>query len=123
MIERQPPTAPRLTDDAESPIPPGQVLGSEFMVPRMMSASLLARALGVPVNRITDILGGKRRITARTALLLAEYFHTSPEFWLRLQMDADLRQARRDRCKRSHTRRMAIERPQHRPQHRPQYRP
>lgn len=81
------------------------------MVPRLMSATSLARALGVPVNRITDILGGKRRITARTALLFAEYFQNSPEFWLRLQMDADLREARQDRFNHSHTRRMAIARP------------
>jgi addiction module HigA family antidote len=85
------------------------------MVPRLMSATTLARAINVPVNRITDILGGKRRITARTALLFADYFQNSPEFWLRLQMDADLREARRDRFNHSHTRRMAIARPVTRP--------
>ncbi|MEX0371835.1 HigA family addiction module antitoxin [Spiribacter roseus] len=84
-------------DDWEAPMPPGDVLGHEFMIARGLKPATLARALRVPVNRITDILAGKRRITAPTALLLADYFETSPDFWLRLQMDYDLRLARRNR--------------------------
>jgi len=89
------PRDPALVDDADAPVPPGEILGASFMLPRGLLPTSLARALQVPVNRITDILSGKRRITAQTALLLATYFDTSPEFWLRLQMDYDLRCARR----------------------------
>ncbi|MEX0431561.1 HigA family addiction module antitoxin [Spiribacter insolitus] len=86
---------PALVDDAEAPVPPGEILGASFMLPQGLLPTPLARALRVPVNRITDILSGKRRITAQTALLLATYFDTTPEFWLRLQMEYDLRCARR----------------------------
>jgi len=92
---------PRTINEFEPPIPPGEVLGHEFMVRVNIGPTALARAMHVPVNRITDILAGKRRITARTALLLATHFETSPEFWMRLQMDYDLRLARRDRFRRS----------------------
>ncbi len=106
MITETPPLRPdpRTVDEFEAPIPPGEVLGHEFMVRVNIGPTALARAMHVPVNRITDIMAGKRRITARTALLLAEYFETSPEFWMRLQMDYDLRLARRDRYGRSHLR-------------------
>ncbi len=86
---------PALVDDAQPPTPPGEILAASFMLPRGLSPTSLARVLQVPVNRITDILSGKRRITAQTALLLATYLDTSPEFWLRLQMEYDLRWARR----------------------------
>jgi len=94
--------APGLMDDAVPPIVPGEVLGSEFMVPQGVLPTDLARGVGVPVNRITDILSGKRRITAQTALLLATYFQTSAEFWARLQMEYDLRDARRSQWARTH---------------------
>lgn len=77
------------------PVPPGAVLREEFMAPLGLSARALARELGVPSNRITAILGGERRITAETALLLAERLGTSAEFWLHLQMLHDLEEARR----------------------------
>ena len=77
------------------PVSPGTVLAEEFMRPLGLSARALARALGVPSNRITAILGGGRRVTAETALLLAERFGTSAEFWLNLQMMHDLEEARR----------------------------
>jgi len=74
------------------PIHPGEILReelSEFGI----SANSLAKALGVPTNRITGILNEKRSITADSALRLARYFDTSPEFWMNLQTAYDLRQA------------------------------
>lgn len=85
-----------LTDDRASrdaPIHPGEILHEEFMEPLQLSASALARALHVPPNRITALIHGRRSVTADTALRLARYFGTTPEFWLRLQVDFDLRDA------------------------------
>lgn len=79
------------------PIPPGEVLFEEFMQPLGISMSALARDLGVPPNRISEIVGGKRALTADTALRLALYFGTTPELWLNLQTDYDLRIVRRER--------------------------
>ncbi|BAO44419.1 HigA family addiction module antitoxin [Thiolapillus brandeum] len=76
---------------------PGDILRREFMEPLGLSANALARALHVPPNRISIILQGKRAISADTALRLARYFETSAEFWLNLQTDYDLRQARREK--------------------------
>ena len=69
---------------------PGVILKEEFLVPLGMSANALARALGIPANRITAILNGTRAVTADTALRLARYFHTTPEFWINLQAAHDL---------------------------------
>jgi len=71
---------------------PGEVLREEFMVPYGLSASALARALGVPVNRITEIIATvkPRGITPDTALRLSRYFGTTPQFWLNLQQSYDL---------------------------------
>lgn len=79
------------------PIPPGEILFEEFMQPLGISMSALARDLGVPPNRISEIVGGKRAFTADTALRLALYFGTTPELWLNLQTDYDLRIVRRER--------------------------
>lgn len=79
------------------PIPPGEILFEEFMQPLGISMSALARDLGVPPNRISEIVGGKRALTADTALRLALYFGTTPELWLNLQTDYDLRIVRRER--------------------------
>lgn len=79
------------------PIPPGEILFEEFMQPLGISMSALARDLGVPPNRISEIEGGKRALTADTALRLALYFGTTPELWLNLQTDYDLRIVRRER--------------------------
>jgi addiction module HigA family antidote len=76
-----------------APITPGEVLSEDFMVPRGLSANRLALDLHVPANRVTDIIRGKRAITADTALRLARYFDTSPELWMHLQIDYDLRTA------------------------------
>ena len=77
------------------PIPPGEVLYEEFMKPLGVSINALAREICVPPTRISDIVNGKRSITADTALRLGKYFGVSPEVWLGLQADYDLRTARR----------------------------
>ena len=77
------------------PIPPGEILYEEFMKPMGVSINGLAREIAVPPNRISDIVNGKRSITADTALRLGKYFGVSPELWLGLQVDYDLRVAKR----------------------------
>jgi addiction module HigA family antidote len=72
------------------PVHPGEVLLEEFLKPMHLSQNQLALALRVPARRINEIIHGKRRITADTALRLARYFQVSPQFWLGLQMDYDL---------------------------------
>jgi addiction module HigA family antidote len=73
------------------PIPPGEILLEEFMKPLGISINGLARDIDVPPNRISEIVSGKRAITADTALRLGKYFGVSPEVWLDLQSDYDLR--------------------------------
>ena len=77
------------------PIHPGEILHEEFMRPMRVSINALAREIAVPPNRVSDIVNGKRSITADTALRLGKYFGVSPELWLGLQVDYDLRVARR----------------------------
>jgi len=72
------------------PVHPGEVLLEEFLKPMGLSQNRVALDIGVPARRINEIVHGKRRITADTALRLARYFGTSPQFWLGLQMDYDL---------------------------------
>lgn len=72
------------------PIHPGEILMEEFLDPLGLSQNQLANDIGVPPRRINEIVHGKRRITADTALRLARYFKMSPQFWLGLQMDYDL---------------------------------
>jgi addiction module HigA family antidote len=72
------------------PLHPGEVLREEFLRPLGMSAYALAKALRVPVNRVTAILAGERAISANTALRLARFFGTTPEFWINLQCAHDL---------------------------------
>ena len=74
------------------PVHPGEILREELDT-LGLSANALARALGVPVNRITLILNGQRGITADTALRLARYFGTTPQLWLNLQQTWELRRA------------------------------
>ena len=83
-------TRPKMLD----PIPPGEILMEEFMRPLGLSINALARALHVPANRIGGIVNGKRAISADTALRLGKYLGTSPEVWLDLQSDYELRVAR-----------------------------
>jgi len=76
------------------PIHPGEILLEEFLRPLGMSMNRLADELHVPANRITQIVEGLRSVTGETALRLARYFGTSPEFWLGMQKDYDLQVAR-----------------------------
>jgi addiction module HigA family antidote len=76
------------------PVTPGEILREEFLVPMGLSATRLAREIGVPTNRITAIMAGTRAITAETALKLAARFGTSAEFWMNLQTAHDLAVAR-----------------------------
>lgn len=74
-----------------------EALFNDRMVAKPMSVSInaLAREIAVPPNRISEIVSGKRSITADTALRLGKYFGVSPELWLNLQVDYDLRIAKR----------------------------
>jgi addiction module HigA family antidote len=74
------------------PIHPGAILKDE-LEDRGLSASALARAVGVPVTRITEVLNERRGISADTALRLARYFGGTPQFWLNLQQSHDLKVA------------------------------
>lgn len=78
------------------PIHPGVTLREDFMEPLELSANGLAEALGVPQNRISDIVRGRRGITADTALRLERAFAVSAAFWLNLQSHYELEIARRD---------------------------
>ena len=77
-------------------IPPGEILLEEFMKPLNISQNKLSRDINVPVGRINDIVHDRRSITANTALRLGKFFGTTPDFWLGLQLDYDLRRAKRD---------------------------
>jgi len=72
------------------PVHPGEVLDLEFLKELGISQNQLARDIGVSPRRINEIVHGKRRLTANTALRLARYFGMSPGFWLGLQLDYDL---------------------------------
>jgi len=72
------------------PIHPGEQLREEFMVPLGLSTYRLAKHIDVPVSRVQAIIAEKRSITGDTALRLARYFGTTPEFWLNMQRDYEL---------------------------------
>ena len=72
------------------PLHPGEVLSEEYLKPMKLSQNRLGLDLGVPPRRINEIVHGKRRVSADTALRLGRYFGMSPQFWLGLQMDYDL---------------------------------
>ena len=76
-------------------IHPGEVLLEEFLEPLELSQNALARAIAVPPRRINEIVLAKRAITADTALRLSRYFGNSAQFWIGLQADYDLEEARR----------------------------
>ncbi len=78
------------------PIHAGEILREEFLAPLEMSANRLAIALRVPANRITEILNGKRGVTAETALRLARFLGTTPEFWLNLQQAYEIRRVEQE---------------------------
>jgi addiction module HigA family antidote len=76
------------------PIPPGEILLEDFLRPMGISQNRLASDIDVPVSRIAGIVGGRRAITADTALRLGEYFGTEPELWTNLQASYEMRIAR-----------------------------
>ena len=78
-----------------SPVHPGEILREDFMKPLGLSINKLALELHVPATRIGEIVHERRRITADSALRLARYFDTNPEFWLNLQNFYDLEVSRR----------------------------
>ena len=79
-----------------APVTPGEMLKEEFLAEYGLSQSRLAKAIGISPNRITEIINNRRRITADTALRLGLYFGNSPEFWMNLQANYDLKMARRN---------------------------
>jgi len=76
-------------------IHPGEILLEEFLNPLDISQNRLARAMGVPPRRINEIVHGKRAVTADTAIRLALALGTSEQFWMGLQADFDLEEARK----------------------------
>lgn len=74
---------------------PGEVLLEEFLKPKDISQNLLAREIGVPPRRVNEIVLGKRGVSADTAIRLAGYFGTSEHFWMTLQADYDLEEAKK----------------------------
>jgi addiction module HigA family antidote len=80
-----------------TPTHPGEVLLEEFLVPMEISQVRLAEHLGIPVQRVNELVNGKRGVTADTAWLLAQAFGTSPEFWTNLQAAHDLATHRPER--------------------------
>ena len=87
-----------ITGEKLPPVTPGEVLHEDFMVPLGLSGRALAAELGIPANRVTEIVAGRRAVTADTALMLADRFGTTAEFWLRLQMAYELEMARMGRA-------------------------
>jgi addiction module HigA family antidote len=79
-----------MSEEKLAPIHPGEVLLEEFLKPMGLSQNRLAIDIGVPAKRINEIVLGKRRVSADTALRLGRYFEMSPQSWLGLQMDYDL---------------------------------
>ena len=84
-------------------IHPGEGLLEEFLRPMGLSQNRIAREIGVPPRRINEIVHGNRAVTADTALRLARYFGTTEAFWMGLQADFDLEEARRKLGKRLET--------------------
>lgn len=87
-------TEPDAVPGRLAPVHPGEVLAEEFLTPLGLSASALARRIGVPGNRISEIAAGRRAVTGDTALRLAAAFGTSAEFWMNLQKSWELETAR-----------------------------
>jgi addiction module HigA family antidote len=73
-----------------APIHPGEILKAEFLDPLGLSVNALSQAIKVPRTRLSDIVRGDRGITADTAIRLARYFRTTPQFWMNLQSHYEL---------------------------------
>ena len=84
-----------IKEELLDPIHPGEILLEDFMKPFNLSINQLAREIDVPAGRISEIVNGKRAITADTALRLGRFFGVSPEIWTGLQTDYELRIAKR----------------------------
>jgi addiction module HigA family antidote len=82
-----------------APIHPGEILREDVLKPLNMSVNELAKSLAVDTARLNEIVRGRRGITADTALRLARYLGTTPEFWLKLQVHYELRVARQTKLK------------------------
>ena len=93
-MSRSPITTKRVATPNRVTTHPGEVLSEEFLDPLGISVHSLAMALRVPATRIGAIVKGERSVTADTALRLARFFGTSPEFWMNLQAMHDLTKAR-----------------------------
>jgi antitoxin HigA-1 len=81
---------------------PGQILLEEFLNPLRLTQAEFSRALGVPLNRINELVRGKRGVTPESALLFAAYFKNSSEFWMNIQTGHDLSRLRQEMRKRPH---------------------
>jgi antitoxin HigA-1 len=77
------------------PTPPGEILLDEFLQPMGMTQVEAARRMGIPLNRLNEVIHSRRGISADTALRLARLLNTSPEFWMNLQIASDLYHASR----------------------------
>ena len=73
---------------------PGEILLEDYMKPMGLTQNALARALGVPPRRINEIIHGKRAVSLDTSLRLGRYFGQSPRFWMNVQTECDLRNAK-----------------------------
>jgi antitoxin HigA-1 len=82
-----------------TPIHPGEVIREEILIPLGMSVNLLSKHLAVDAARLNDIVRGRRGVTADTALRLARYLGTTPEFWLNLQTHYELRVAQQTKLR------------------------
>jgi addiction module HigA family antidote len=81
------------------PVHPGEILREDYLLPLGMSVNALAKALHVPASRINDVILERRAVTADTAMRLSRYFDTTPQFWLGLQMEYDLRVVQKEKEK------------------------
>ena len=85
-----------MAEEVLTPIHPGEILREEYLVPMELTANALANRLGVTAARVNEIVNERRGITADTALRLARFFGTTPEFWMNLQKRYELEVARRE---------------------------
>ena len=86
-----------LLPEDRTPTHPGEILSREFLAPLGISQVALAAHIGVPVQRVNELVRGKRGVTPETAWLLAQAFETTPDFWLNLQAAYDLARTRPER--------------------------
>lgn len=88
----------QITTNGIPNIHPGEVLKEEFLIPMNISAYRLAKEIVIPQTRISEIIRGRRAITADTAMRLSRFFGTSAEFWLNLQNSYDLEEIKREKA-------------------------